>query len=120
MESIGQDPFTFFGSLHGPQTSGAKSYGLTATYHSRVSLAADYHVYGIRWSRDRVDFTLDDSVYATRTPASLGPGQQWVFSGKPFYLLLNLAVGGKWPGAPTASTPLPATMLVDWVRVYEA
>ncbi len=50
------------------------------------------------------------SPYATVTPSDLAPGQRWVFDGQPFHLILNLAVGGSWPGAPNASTPLPSTL----------
>lgn len=117
MENLGQDPFTFFGSLHGPTSTGAP-WGMTAAKRSANSLADSFHVYGITWSPGRIDFTFDGSVYATRTPSSLNPGQRWVFDGKPFYLLLNLAVGGSWPGSPAATTPFPASMLIDWVRVY--
>lgn len=117
MESLGSDPFTLFGSIHGPQPGSPKGYGLTALEHSAVSLAGSYHVFGVVWTPSALTFTFDGVPYSTRTPASLSGSQQWVFN-KPFFLLLNLAVGGNWPGAPAASTPLPATMLVDWVRVF--
>jgi beta-glucanase (GH16 family) len=118
MENIGSDPFTAFGSIHGPQP-GAKDneYGLSNTVHSPTSLASSFHVYGVDWSPNRLAFSLDGVVYAVETPASLAPGQQWVFN-HPFFLLLNLAVGGTWPGSPNTHTRFPATMLVDWVRVY--
>lgn len=118
MESLGNDPFTAYGSLHGPQPGAADGqYGLSATVHSRTSLAAGFHVYGVSWSPNQIVFMLDGVPYATRTPASLAHGQGWVFN-QSFFLLLNLAVGGKWPGSPDLGTPFPATMLVDWVRVY--
>jgi beta-glucanase (GH16 family) len=118
MENLGDNPFTVYGSLHGPQP-GARDgqYGLTAAVRSKTSLAAAFHVYGVTWSPDRIVFTLDGASYATRTPASLARGQKWVFN-QPFFLLLNVAVGGQWPGRPGAGTRFPATMLVDWVRVY--
>ncbi|HZU39404.1 MAG TPA: glycoside hydrolase family 16 protein, partial [Solirubrobacteraceae bacterium] len=118
MENLGSDPFDYYASLHGPAAGGSQSeFGLTTEVHSPTSLAGAFHVYGIRWSPNRIVFTLDGVPRATETPASLAPGQQWVFN-RPFFLLLNLAVGGNWPGAPNAGTPWPATMLVDWVRVY--
>ena len=116
MESLG-DGFTLFGSLHGPEGSNERGYGLTSPHRSAVSLAGGFHVYGVDWSPSAIVFTFDGVPYATRTPAELGPGQHWAFD-KPFFLILNLAVGGDWPGAPNASTAFPATMLVDWVRVY--
>ncbi len=117
MESLGNDPFTLYGSLHGPERGTARGYGLTTPHRSGTSLAAGFHVYGASWSPSAITFTFDGVPYATRTAAQLSPGQRWVFN-KPFFLILNLAVGGDWPGEPGASTPFPATMLVDWVRVY--
>jgi beta-glucanase (GH16 family) len=61
---------------------------------------------------------LDGSVYRTVTPTDLPPGSPWPFQ-HPNFLLLDLAVGGNWPGAPNASTTFPARMLVDWVRVWQ-
>lgn len=118
MENLGNDPFTVYGSIHGPQAGAARGqYGLTAPVRSRTSLATGFHTYGVTWSPDRIVFTLDGVPYSTRTPASLGRGQRWVFNQR-FFLLLNVAVGGRWPGRPGAGTRFPATMLVDWVRVY--
>ena len=76
-----------------------------------------FHVYGVSWNANKLVFTLDGVAYATYTPASLSPTRQWVFN-KRFFLILNLAVGGSWPGSPNATTTFPAKMLVDWVRVY--
>jgi beta-glucanase (GH16 family) len=117
MESLGNDPFTLYGSIHGPQRGSASGYHLTTPHRAAASLASAFHTYGVDWGPGAIVFTLDGVPYATRTPASLSTGERWVFN-KPFFLLLNLAVGGTWPGAPDASTLFPATMLVDWVRVY--
>jgi beta-glucanase (GH16 family) len=57
------------------------------------------------------------SLYATFAPANLPSGSPWEFN-KPFFVLLNLAVGGDWPGNPDATTQFPQQMLVDYVRVY--
>jgi beta-glucanase (GH16 family) len=117
MENIGSNPFTIYGSIHGPQSGVTDGYAITTTKHSPVSLAGGFHVYGVAWSPNKVVFTLDGVPYATYTPGSLSSTQQWVFN-EPFFLILNLAVGGTWPGSPNATTPFPAKMLVDWVRVY--
>jgi beta-glucanase (GH16 family) len=118
MENVGQSPFTVFGSIHGPtSTAISDGYGLTTTAQSTVSLASGFHVYGVNWSPNRVQMTLDGAPYATYTPTSLQKEQQWVFD-KPFFLILNLAVGGTGPGTPAATTRFPGTMLVAWVRVY--
>jgi beta-glucanase (GH16 family) len=117
MESLGDEPFTLYGSIHGPQLGQPRGYALTAPMTSSSSLASNFHIYGVDWSPNAIVFTFDGKPYATRTPASLSAGQSWVFN-KPFFLLLNLAVGGDWPGPPGPSTPFPAQMVVNWVRVY--
>jgi beta-glucanase (GH16 family) len=73
------------------------------------------------WSPGRVQYYVDDPThpYASFTPADLPPGSTWPFDKGRFYFLLNLAIGGSWPGPPNASTASPAEMLVDYVRVYQ-
>ena len=117
MENLGRDPFCAFGSLHGPYASGSAAYGLTSATRNGVALSQGFHVYGVNWSPSLVQMTLDGVPYASYTQGSLPRGGQWVFT-KPAYLILDLAVGGNWPGAPAAATRFPATMLVDWVRAY--
>lgn len=117
METLGNNPFTAYGTIHGPSADSPKGYGMTTYTRSRVLLTAGFHVYGVIWSPSKIVFTLDGMPYAARSRASLGRGDRWAFN-KPFYLILDLAVGGVWPGSPDASTRFPARMLVDWVRVY--
>lgn len=76
---------------------------------------ADWHTYAVRWSPDRIDWYVDGAV--TRTFTDVEAGDSWVFD-HPFYLLLNLSVGGEWPGPPNGDTVFPNRMLVDHVRVY--
>jgi beta-glucanase (GH16 family) len=76
----------------------------------------DFHVFAVEWGRDYMRFYVDDTFYQEVTPKDLkGP---WVFD-HPFYIILNVAVGGNFVGGPSESTPFPQTMLVDYVRVYE-
>lgn len=75
----------------------------------------DWHTYAVRWTEDTIDWYVDGVVTQTFTKEIAGDA--WVFN-RPFYLLLNLAVGGEWPGSPTADTEFPNRMLVDYVRVY--
>ncbi len=117
MESLGDDPSTVYGSIHGPQAGQARGYGISSAYHAATSLADGFHTYRVSWSPSALVFSVDGQAYAKRTPAQLSGAQRWVFN-KPFFLMLNLAVGGSWPGSPDAATRFPATMLVDWVRVY--
>lgn len=75
-----------------------------------------FHEYSVEWDSLRIRFMLDGAVYHEH-PISTANGSSEEFT-KPFFILLNMAVGGNWPGYPNASTPFPATMDVDYVRVY--
>lgn len=106
------------GSVHGPSLDLTTKYTATS---SNAFTPSDWHTYGMIWSKGSVQFYVDSptNVYATYTP-STQPGSTWPFdSGNANFLLLNLAIGGKWPGPPDSSTPFPAEMLVDYVRVYK-
>lgn len=116
MEILGSRPERLIGSLHGPWPS--VPGGLHSSLLGRRPFSAGFHVYGMRWAPSRISFLLDGSTYATLTPAELPPGSTWPFT-RPNFLLLDLAVGGDWPGAPDASTPFPARMLVNWVKVWQ-
>ncbi|MFN7995624.1 MAG: glycoside hydrolase family 16 protein [Bryobacteraceae bacterium] len=116
MENIGREPSIIHGTVHGPDYSGAKSLGQTDSLPSG-RFADDYHVYAVNWSPKRIDFLLDGKVYFTVTPASLPAGSKWVYD-HPFFIIMNVAVGGSWPGNPDVTTTFPQLMLVDYVRVY--
>jgi serine/threonine-protein kinase len=118
MENIGREPDTVHGTVHGPGYSGDKAIGKPSQV-AAGRFADDYHVYAVEWSPDRIDFLVDDRSYHTVTPASLPEGAKWVYD-HPFFLLLNLAIGGDWPHNPDNTTVFPQTMLVDYVRVYHA
>jgi len=78
-------------------------------------LTEDFHTYWVTREKDDITIGVDDFILGAFTPESLPPGGQWVFNG-PMFALLNVAVGGDWPGLPDRSTPFPATMKVDWFR----
>jgi beta-glucanase (GH16 family) len=117
MENIGREPATVHGSLHGPGYSGGNS--VTGSYRmpGDTPLADDFHVYSVEWSPDEVRWYIDGTNYKTATQRDLPNGSKWVFDHS-FFMLLNVAVGGGWPGSPDATTVFPQTMLVDYVRVY--
>jgi beta-glucanase (GH16 family) len=117
MENIGKEPGIVHGTIHGPGYSGAGGIGDSYTLPHGQRFADDFHVFAVEWEPQAIRFYVDNDLYATRTPADLPSGKKWVYD-HPFFLLLNLAVGGDWPGNPDASTVLPQTMLVDYVRVY--
>jgi beta-glucanase (GH16 family) len=113
MENVGKEPNTVYGTIHGPGYSGGNSIGGHRVMGSPLGDA--FHTYGVDWSPNLIVWTIDGAEYFRATPASLG-GHTWVYD-HPFFLILNLAVGGQWPGNPDASTSFPQTMLVDYVRV---
>jgi len=116
MENIGKEPAIVHGSMHGPGYSGAK--GLSAAYNLPTGkFADDFHIFAVEWEAAAVRFYVDGNLYETRTPADLPAGQAWVFDHS-FFILLNVAVGGDWPGSPDSTTVFPQPMLVDYVRVY--
>jgi beta-glucanase (GH16 family) len=116
MEMVGSDPFSAFGTIHGPDSQSANGYAIQGTYHSATSLAAGFHTYSANWTPSRISFAVDGHVYKTITPADLPATATWPFN-HPFFVILDLAVGGPWPGAPTAATTFPASMVVNWVKV---
>jgi beta-glucanase (GH16 family) len=117
MENIGKEPSVIHGSIHGPGYIG--DLGLEARYNLPLGkFADDFHVFAAEWEPNAVRFYVDDHLYVTRTRADMKPGWKWVFD-HPFFLLLNLAVGGDWPGDPDATSHFPQEMLVDYVRVYQ-
>jgi beta-glucanase (GH16 family) len=115
MENVGYEPTIVHGTIHGPGYSGGAGIGLG--YNTGVNLADDYHVYAVEWEPNVIRWYYDNVNYETRTPADLPGGSPWVYD-HPFFLILNVAVGGNWPGNPDGSTVFPQRMLVDYVRVY--
>jgi beta-glucanase (GH16 family) len=119
MENIGKEPYLIHGTIHGPGYSGAGGIGNMYALSGEEKYADDFHVYAVEWEPRKIRFYVDDHLYETRTPADLPKGAKWVYN-HPFFLLLNVAVGGGWPGNPDTTTVFPQTMLVDYVRVYKA
>jgi beta-glucanase (GH16 family) len=116
MESVGPQAASIRGSLHGPGYSGPKV--LTAAYKlPRGRFSDGFHIFALEWEPQVVRFYVDDELYATKTPADLPAGERWVYD-HPFFVILNLAVGGSMPGSPNNSTVFPQRMLTDYVRVY--
>lgn len=119
MENIGREPSTVHGTVHGPGYSGGNGIGGGTTLSGGQKLADDFHLYAIEWETNRIRWYLDSQLYFTVTPTNLPADTKWVFD-HPHFILLNLAVGGNWPGKPDATTVFPQKLLVDYVRVYAA
>ena len=116
MENIGREPHIVHGTVHGPGYSGDHGIGGPDTLVSGTYGDA-FHIYAIEWQPNEIRWYVDGHQYHHMTPANLPPGTKWVFD-HPFFLLLNLAVGGGWPRDPDASTTFPQQMVVDYVRAY--
>ena len=117
MEALGDaDPGTVEAHLHGPDGS-PRGWELGGTRQLDRALSDGFHTYAVDWWPGIIQISVDGDVYVSVTPADLRQGRTWVFD-KPFYLLLNVAVGGEWAGEPPANVTWPQTMLVDHVRWY--
>src|SRR2546423_11351483 len=116
MENIGREPGIIHGTIHGPGYSGAN--GIGAPYAlSSGAFSDSFHTFAVEWEPNVIRWYVDGQLYQTRTPADLPPGTTWVFD-HPFFILLNEAVGGYWPGDPDGTTVFPQKMTIDYVRVY--
>jgi beta-glucanase (GH16 family) len=115
MEQRGQQPSITHGSIHGPGNFGAnaitKGYGLTTGRFD-----TDFHLYAVEWGEDYIDFFIDTYLYQRIKPENLSG--KWVFN-SPFFMILNVAVGGNYVGYPTSGTPFPQSMYIDYVKVYK-
>lgn len=115
MENVGKEPATVHGTIHGPGYSGAGGIGAAYNLPDGKPFADDFHTFAVDWSPSGITWSVDGQNYQTRTPADVG-GNKWVYD-HPFFIILNLAVGGDWPGSPDAGTSFPQTMTVDYVHV---
>ncbi|MFL5557093.1 MAG: family 16 glycosylhydrolase [Gemmatimonadaceae bacterium] len=116
MENKGSQPTTTSSAVHGPGYSNK-----TPFTHARAIArgnAEDFHTYAVEWDSVRVRFFIDDAAHYSVTRAAVAKYGRYVFD-QPFYLILNLAVGGTFDGDPQSDAIFPATMLVDYVRVYK-
>ena len=117
MEHIGREPSVVHGTIHGPGYSGAAGIGAAYTLPGGRRFADDFHVFAVEWEPNVLRWYVDNQLYQTLAPADLPAGAKWVYD-HPFFILLNVAVGGAWPGDPDPTTRFPQTMTVDYVRVY--
>lgn len=109
MEFLGHQPTSYFVSLH---SAASGEHEAASRQVQGVDLTAGFHRYGVNWQADVIGFYFDGAKVAEMpTPTDLKG---------PMYMILNLAVGGHWPGPPNAQTPFPARFDIDYVRVYQA
>lgn len=117
MEFVGREPEQVFGTLHGPGYSGGQSYG--KVYELGQPVSDKFHVFAVEWQPDKIEWFIDGISYFTATPDDpFMQGKQWVFN-HPFFILLNVAIGGNFGGPVGPDTTFPQSMLVDYVRLYQ-
>ncbi len=119
MENIGSEPQRIHGTVHGPGCSGGSGISGIRAGHILVGgpYAAEFHEYAIEWEPEEIRWYMDNRQYFSLTADDV-PGE-WVYD-HPFFIILNVAVGGQWPGYPDDTTVFPQKMLVDYVRVYQS
>lgn len=118
METIGKEPGVVHGTIHGPGYSGGQGPTSQTSLPGGKKLSDKFHIFAVEWNADSIAFFLDGKQYSRFTHDSIPKDAKWVYD-HPFYLLLNVAVGGNWPGNPDSASSYPQTMLVDWIRVWK-
>lgn len=118
MENKGKEPSINHGTIHGPGYAGAHGPTGIFTLADGKEFSADYHTFAALWEENKITFSVDGQAYETRTPENIPEGKTWVYN-HPFYIILNLAIGGQFGGDPDAGTKFPQDLLVDYVRVYK-
>jgi beta-glucanase (GH16 family) len=118
LENLGHQTSRAYGTIHGPGYSGGNGIGATYDLPNGAEFPDDFHVFAVEWEPEEIRWYVDDALYETRTPDDLPDGTDWVYD-HPFFIILNLAIGGNFPGDPDGSTVFPQTLTVDHVRVYE-
>lgn len=115
MEYRGQNPTEALGTVHGPGYAGGQSFGKSFTLEND-RFDTGFHIFGIEWGPEYINFYVDDVLYNQITPSDVTG--EWVYD-HPFYIIMNVAIGGNFVGSPNNETVFPQTMLVDYVRVYQ-
>ncbi len=115
MEHIGREPDRIYATVHAPGYSGSNGIG-SHLITSADTLKNDFHVYAIEWKENEIRWLFDEQEYFKLTPADVP--EPWIFD-HPFFIIMNVAVGGGWPGYPNSTTVFPQFMYVDYVRVYQ-
>jgi beta-glucanase (GH16 family) len=118
MENHGSNARMTSSALHGAGYSGSTTPFVHEQTLERGTYAADFHTFAVEWSPTSIRFFVDDSLHYTVTRPEVEKYGKWAFD-QPFYVILNLAVGGTFDGDPKSDGVLPAAMWIDYVRVFE-
>jgi beta-glucanase (GH16 family) len=117
VENLGKEPSIAHGTIHGPGYSGAAGPTASYTLPGSAKFSDDFHVFAIEWETNAIRWYVDGTLYSTKTPADIN-GNNWVFD-HGFFIILNLAVGGDWPGAPDSTTVFPQKLVIDYIHVCQ-
>lgn len=115
MEYVGREPDLIIGTMHGPGYAGA--VGLSKWNRQNFNIADDFHTYAVEWDANQISWFFDGEKYSTYTWEDVG-SREWVFD-QPFFIILNLAIGGTLGGLVVPETPFPAQYQVEYVRVFQ-
>ena len=116
LEFVGKEPNRIYATVHAPGYSGGSEGATSNLVVPTDTLKNDFHVYAIEWEENEIRWYFDDQQYFKLTPEDVP--DQWIFD-HPFFIIINLAVGGRWPGYPDETTVFPQFLYVDYVRVYQ-
>jgi beta-glucanase (GH16 family) len=116
MEHVGKEPNRIYATVHAPGYSGGSEGATSNLLVPTDTLKNDFHVFAIEWEENEIRWYFDDQQYFKLTPDDVP--EAWIFD-HPFFIILNLAVGGRWPGYPDKTTVFPQFLYVDYVRVYQ-
>lgn len=116
MELLGHEPQKTYGTIHWGAAGGASTH--IGGNYSLPSLTFNdkFHLFSLKWEADKMTFLIDDVVYFTANKSQVNGDYPF---DKPFFFIMNVAVGGNWPGNPDANTVFPQRMIVDYVRVFQ-
>ena len=119
MEAIGQLPGQITGTCYpGGDVNNPPGWQATYNFPTGSNFYSAFHTYGVEWTAGSIAYYVDGNYYFYCTKANTNPSI-WSFDNDKMFIIFNLAVGGSDPGSPSASTPFPSQMFVDWVRVYQ-
>ena len=117
-ELVGHEPGKVHGTAHYGVSGQSHDYkGESTSLPNGEKFSDAFHVFSIDWEPNKIVWLVDDAPFFTLTPASVG-GNQWRFNND-FFFIVNVAVGGNWPGAPNSSTVFPQRLYVDYIRVFQ-
>ena len=120
MEFLGHQPNRIHGTLHYADRSGTHSFRGKDFVLANGTFADGFHLFRLDWGPAGMRWSVDGEVFHTETKWDSGANSFPAPFDQKFHLILNVAVGGRWPGNPDATTRFPQAMLVDYVRVYQS